>query len=88
MLYEVITRVDAQVSAVALGILMQDPDVAQDMADALRSMMYAFHEHLARQRCGLPALLDDQRARELSVMVAQLETRAGDYADRIRNKFV
>ncbi len=76
-------RVDAQVSAVALGILMQDPDVAQDMADALRSMMYAFHEHLARQRCGLPALLDEQRARELSVMVAQLETRAGDYADRV-----
>ena len=76
-------RVDAQVSTIALGILMQDPDIAQDMADALRSMMYAFHEHHARQRCQFPALLDEQRARELSVMVAQLETRAGDYADRI-----
>jgi hypothetical protein len=62
---------------------MQEADIAHDMAGALRSMMYAFHEHVARQRCGLPALLDEQRARELSVMVAQLETRAGDYADRI-----
>lgn len=76
-------RIDAQVSTAALGILMQDTDVAQDMAEALRGIMYAFHEHVARQRCGLPALLDAQRARELSVMVAQLETRAGDYADRI-----
>jgi hypothetical protein len=76
-------RVDAQISTAALGILMQEADIAHDMAGALRSMMYAFHEHVARQRCGLPALLDEQRARELSVMVAQLETRAGDYADRI-----
>jgi hypothetical protein len=76
-------RVDAQVSTAVLGILMQNPDIAQDMADALRSMMYTFHEHVARQRCGLPELLDEQRARELSVMVAQLETRAGEYADRI-----
>ena len=77
-------RVDAQVSTASLGVLMQDADIAQDMADALRTIMYAFHEHVARQRCGLPVLLDEQRARELSVMVAQLEMRAGDYADRIR----
>ena len=76
-------RVDAQVSAAALGILMQDPDIAQDMADALRSLMYAFHEHFARRRCGLPALLDEQRARELAVIVARLQTRAGDYAERV-----
>jgi hypothetical protein len=76
-------RVDAEVSKIAMGILMHDQDVAADMADALRSMMYAFHEDSARQRCGLPPLLDEQRARELSVMVAQLETRAGSYADRV-----
>lgn len=77
-------RVDAEVSKTAMGRLMQDPEVAQDMANALRSLMYAFHEHIARQSCGLPLLLDEQRARELSVMVAQLEKRAGDYADRVR----
>ena len=76
-------HVDAQVSTAAIGILMKDTDIAQDMVDALRAMMYALHEHMARQRCGLPVLLDEQRARELSVMVAQLETRAGDYADRV-----
>jgi len=66
-----------------MGLLMQDEAIAQDMSDALRSLMYAFHEDTARQQCGLPALLDEQRARELSVMVAQLGTRAGSYADRV-----
>lgn len=76
-------RVDAEVSKIAVGILMNDKDIAVDMADAMRSLMYAFHEDDARRRCGLPPLLDEQRARELSVMVAQLETRAGSYADRV-----
>ena len=77
-------RIDAQVSTTAMGILMQAPEVAEDMVGALRSLMYAFHEDAARQRCGLPRLLDEQRARELAVMVAQLETRAGDYGDRVQ----
>ena len=77
-------RVDADISRIAMGYLIHDADIAQDMADALRSMMYAFHEDAARRDCGLPVLLDEQRARELAVMVAQLETRAGDYADRVR----
>lgn len=77
-------RVDAEVSRTAMGILMQDPGAAQDMASALRALMYAWHEHAARQRCGMSTLLDEQRARELSVMLAQLEKRAGNYADRVR----
>ena len=77
-------RVDADISKIAMGTLMHDADIAQDMADALRSIMYAFHEDAARLDCGLPQLLDEQRARELAVMVAQLETRAGDYANRIQ----
>jgi hypothetical protein len=77
-------RVDAEVSKIAMGILMHDADIATDMADALRSMMYAFHEDAARRDCGLPTLLDEQRARELAVMVAQLETRAGNYANRVQ----
>ncbi len=76
-------RVDAEVSKIAMGILMQDTDVAQDMSDALRSLMYAFHENAARQQCGMPVLLDERQARELAVMVSQLETRAGSYADRV-----
>jgi len=76
-------RVDAEVSRICMGLLMQDEAIAQDMSDALRSLMYAFHEDAARQQCALPALLDEQRARELSVMVAQLATRAGSYVDRV-----
>lgn len=76
-------RVDAEVSRIAMGLLMQDDAIARDMADALRSLMYAFHEDAARQQCGLPSLLDEQRRRELAVMVTQLGTRAGSYADRV-----
>ena len=77
-------RVDAEVSKIAMGILMQDADVAQDMADALRSLMYPFHEYATRQQCQLPPLLDERQARELTIMVSQLEKRAGDYGDRVR----
>ena len=77
-------RVDAEISRMAMGILMNDPDSAQDMAAALRSLMYAFHEHATRHQCDLPALLDERRARELMIMVAELERRAGNYDDRIR----
>jgi len=76
-------RVDAEVSEIAMGTLMQDAEIAADMAGALRSLMYAFHEDLARQQCGLPSLLDDRQARELRVMISQLEIRAGSYADRV-----
>jgi hypothetical protein len=76
-------RVDAEISRIAMGILMKDADVAQDMAAALRSLMYAFHEHATRHQCDLPSLLDERQARELMIMVAQLEKRAGDYDDRI-----
>ena len=77
-------RVDAEVSRIAMGVLMHDADVAQDMAAALRSLMYPFHEHATRQHCELPLLLDEREARELVIMVSQLEKRAGDYDERTR----
>ena len=77
-------RVDAEVSRIAMGVLMQDADVANDMAAAIRSLMYPFHEYATRHQCNLPALLDERQARELTIMVSQLEKRAGDYEDRVR----
>jgi hypothetical protein len=77
-------RVDAEISRIAMGILMNDPDSAQDMAAALRSLLYAFHEHATRHQCNLPTVLDERRARELMIMVAELERRAGNYEDRVR----
>ena len=47
---------------IAMGILMNDADVSGDMADALRSLMYPFHEHATRHQCGLPTLLDERQA--------------------------
>lgn len=77
-------RVDAEVSRIAMGILMHDTEIAQDMAAALRSLMYPFHEYATRHHCRLPSLLDERQARELTIMVSQLEKRAGDYEERIR----
>lgn len=77
-------RVDAEISRIAMGILMNDADAATDMASSLRSLMYAFHEHATRHQCNLPLLLDERQARELMIMIAQLEIRAGSYEDRIR----
>jgi hypothetical protein len=67
-----------------MGILMHDAGVALDMAAALRSLMYPFHEYATRHHCNLRSLLDERQARELTIMVAQLEKRAGNYDDRIR----
>ena len=77
-------RVDAEVSRIAMGILMHDADIALDMAAALRSLMYPFHEYATRHHCNLPSLLDERQARELTIMVSQLEKRAGDYEERVR----
>lgn len=77
-------RVDAEVSKIAMGHLMGDPEAAQDMTDALRSLLYAYREDAVRQQCKMPAVLDAQRSHELGVMVALLELRAGDYAERVQ----
>jgi hypothetical protein len=61
-------RVDAEVSKIAMGILMRNSDAAEDMA---------------AHQCKLPSLLDERQAHELMIMVSQLEKRAGDYENRI-----
>jgi len=76
-------RVDAEVSRMVMGFLMDDADVAQDMANAVRTLMYSFHEDLTRRQCELPLWLDDRETRELVLMVAELEKRAGDYGVRV-----
>jgi len=76
-------RADAGISQIIMGYLMDDADVAGDMADAIRTLMYAFHEDLVRRKCELPLQLDDRRTRELVLMIAELEKRAGSYAERV-----
>jgi ribosomal protein L17 len=54
------------------------------MSDALRALLYAFHEDLARRRATLPLLLNERATRHLVRMVSQLAERAGNYATRIQ----
>ena len=77
-------RTDAEVSRIVMGRLMGDPDIASDMADAVRTLMYALHEDVARRQCELPLLLDERETRDLVLMVSELEKRAGNYAERVR----
>lgn len=76
-------RVDAQVSEIMLGFFMDDAAAAADTANALRSMMYSFHEDATRRLCGLPLQLNERDTRELVLMIASLESRAGDYDKRV-----
>ena len=75
-------RVEAEVSRIVLGYLMDDAEVAADMANAVRALMYASHEDLARRQCDLPVVLDERETRELVLMVRELEKRAGNYVER------
>ena len=54
------------------------------MSYALRSLLYSFHEDLARRLCKLPMILGDRATRELVLMVSELADRAGDYGDRVK----
>jgi len=76
-------RVDAEISQIVMGFLMDDSDVATDMANAVRTLMYSFHEDLTRRKCELPLQLGERETRELVLMIAELEKRAGDYVERV-----
>lgn len=76
-------NLDAEVSELILMHLLETEDTAADMTDALRAMLYTFHEDLARRRCDLPRLLNDRATRHLVTMVSELSERAGDCNDRV-----
>lgn len=73
---------DATVSEVIMGFLMDDAQVVHDMTNVIRSLTYTFHEDEVRRRCDLPVLLDDSERRDLRTMVAELRERSGNYEDR------
>jgi hypothetical protein len=76
-------NLDAEVSELILMHLLEEEESAADMSDALRALLYAFHEDLARRRSTLPRLLNERATRHLVRMVSQLAERAGNYATRI-----
>jgi hypothetical protein len=77
-------HIDSQISRIIMGFLMDDAEIAHDMANAVRALMYSFHEDVTRRQCTLPLQLNDHETRELVLMVSELEKRAGDYGQRVR----
>lgn len=76
-------RIDATVSQMIMAHLQNDGVGVDDMANALRSLMYVFHEDRARRLAGMPLMLNDRGMRELVMMVSELAQRAGNYDRRV-----
>lgn len=77
-------HLDATVSELIMQFLLDDGAAADDMADALRALLYSYHENTVRHVCDLPSLLDDRESRDLIIIVVELEKRSGSYHERIR----
>lgn len=75
--------IDAAVSQLVMARILDDKDAAREMVNALRSMLYEFHEDLTRRRTALPLLLNEPSTRDLLLMVQQLAERSGDYLERV-----
>ena len=76
-------KIDATVSEIVMSHLIEDERHTADMMHSLRSLLYAFHEDLARRLCKLPSVLNERATRELVLMISELANRAGDYGDRV-----
>jgi len=76
-------KIDAVVSEMILACLTDTDPSESGMGTALRSLMYSFHEDLARRLTGLPSILDDLSTRDLVLMVTELADRAGEYGPRV-----
>jgi len=76
-------HLDASVSEIIMGFLMDDAVVVHDMANVIRALTYTYHEDVIRRRCDLPVLLQDKETRDLRTMVTELSERSGSYEDRV-----
>ena len=69
--------IDAKISEILMNGVMRDTTAASDMTDAMRALLYAFHEDGVRRQCALPTLLNDRARDDLATMVAELSARPG-----------
>ena len=63
--------------------LLDDTQAARDMTNAMRSLLYAFHEDIVRRTCELPRVLDAREQRDIEIMVGEFMRRSGNYESRI-----
>ena len=67
-----------------MSFMLDTAEATDDMTNALRALMYSFHEDTVRRICDLPSLLDERESRDLIIMVFELEKRSDNYHERIR----
>ncbi len=77
-------HLDALVSELVMCFLLDSADATDDMTNAMRALLYSYHEDAVRHVGNLPSLLDERESRDLIIMVAELEKRSGSYNERIR----
>lgn len=75
-------HLDASVSEIIMGFLIDDTLAAQDMTGVMRALAYTYHEDVVRRSCNLAVLLDDKEIRDLRTMMTELKQRGGDYDER------
>ena len=76
-------HLDASVSEIIMGFLMNDAVAVRDMTNSMRALNYTYHEDSVRRRCDLPVLLQDAEIKDLRTMVTELSERSGSYEDRV-----
>lgn len=77
-------QLDASVSELIMRYLLDSAEATDDMRNAMRTLLYSYHENTVRHVCDLPSLLDERESRDLLIMVFELEKRSGSYDERIR----
>ena len=69
--------VDAKISELLMNGVMGFEKPANDMTDAMRALLYAFHEDRVRRQCALPGLLNNRARVDLTTMVSELAEKPG-----------
>ena len=69
--------IDARISEILMNGIMPSAATAADMTDAMRALLYAFHEDRVRSKCDLPGLLSDRAAADLATIVTTLADESG-----------
>ena len=75
-------HLDARVSEIIMGFMMDDAEIVKDMTSVMRALAYTWHEDRIRSGSGMPVLLDDLERRDLKTMVGEWQERCGDYEAR------
>lgn len=76
-------KIDATISEMVMDNLPDNSAGTADMSIALRSLLYVYHEDLARSHGGLPSIIDGHSKRELFTMILELAERSGNYDSRV-----